>query len=93
VDSVVPQGEVIWGGRIGAAKINAEHARQRAKEAAREADHAEAYAWVATHGGLRRPRAAVADVGQCLNGGLGWLEVECNPCNHPPAARYADQET
>jgi hypothetical protein len=28
--------EVIWGGRIGAAKVNAEHARQRAKQAARE---------------------------------------------------------
>jgi hypothetical protein len=33
---------VIWGGRIGATKINAEHARQRAKQATREADRAEA---------------------------------------------------
>jgi hypothetical protein len=32
-------------GRIGAAKISAEHARQRAKEAAQEADRAETYAW------------------------------------------------
>jgi hypothetical protein len=37
--------EVIWGGRIGAAKINAESARERAKEAAREADSAQCYAW------------------------------------------------
>src|SRR5258705_579490 len=37
--------EVNWGGRISAAKINAESARQRAKEAARESDRAEAYAW------------------------------------------------
>jgi hypothetical protein len=37
--------EVIWGGRIGAVKINAEGARERAMAAAREADRAEAYAW------------------------------------------------
>jgi hypothetical protein len=37
--------EVIWGGRVGAAKINAESARQRAIGAVREADRAEAHAW------------------------------------------------
>jgi hypothetical protein len=36
--------EVIWGGQVRAAKMNVESARQRAKEAAREADRAEAYA-------------------------------------------------
>jgi hypothetical protein len=36
--------EVIWGGRIRAAKMNAEQARQRAIETAREADRAEAHA-------------------------------------------------
>jgi hypothetical protein len=35
---------------------------------------------VGSHGGLRRARAAVPTIGQCLNGGLGWLEVECNRC-------------
>jgi hypothetical protein len=35
------------------------------------------------HGGVRRPSATVADDGQCLNGGLGWLEVECNRCKTP----------
>ena len=53
--------EVIWGGRIGAAKINAEGARQRATKAAREADRAEAYALVAADGRLWRVGAAVAD--------------------------------
>jgi hypothetical protein len=47
--------EVIWGGRIiTAAKINAEQARQRAVEAVREADRAEAlrgpFEWRATAG-------------------------------------------
>jgi hypothetical protein len=36
--------EVIWSSRISGAKMSAEHARQRAMEAAREADRAEAYA-------------------------------------------------
>jgi hypothetical protein len=36
--------EVIFGGQIRAAKLNAEQARQSAKEAAREADRAEAHA-------------------------------------------------
>jgi hypothetical protein len=40
-------------------------------------------------------------IGQCLNGGLGWIEVECNRCKtprepaarrHPPAAGDADLE-
>jgi hypothetical protein len=31
-------------------------------------------------GRLWRAGAAVADDAQCLNGGLGWLEVECNRC-------------
>ena len=40
-----PIAQVIWGGQVRAAKMNAESARQRAKEAACEADRAEAYAW------------------------------------------------
>jgi hypothetical protein len=36
--------QFIWGGRIKLAKMQAEHARQRAVEAAREADRAEAEA-------------------------------------------------
>ena len=37
--------EVIWGGRVSAAKISAEEACKRAVEAVREADRAEAHAW------------------------------------------------
>ena len=53
--------EVIWGGRIGAAKINAENARQRATEAAREADCAEALRMVTANGRLWWTGAAVAN--------------------------------
>src|SRR5712672_2034308 len=73
--------EVIWGGRIRAAKMNAESARQRAQEAAREADRAEAHAWSLRMEGFGGPAQPSPTIGQCLNGRLGWLEVECNRCN------------
>src|ERR1700681_2948862 len=72
--------EVIWGGQVRAAKMNAESARQRAKEAAREADRAEAHAWSVQMEGYGGPAQPSPTIGQCLNGGLGWLEVECNRC-------------
>src|SRR6266702_6834834 len=72
--------EVIWGGRIGAAKINAENARQRATEAAREADRAEAYAWSLRMEGYGGPAQPSPTIAQCLNGGYGWLQVQCRRC-------------
>jgi hypothetical protein len=72
--------EVIWSGQIRAAKANAESARQRAKEAAREADRAEAHAWSLRMEGCGGPAQPSPTIAQCLNGGHGWLEVECNRC-------------
>ena len=72
--------EVIWGGRIGAAKINAESARERATEAVREADRAEANAWSLRMEGYGGPAQPSPTIAQCLNGGYGWLEVECHRC-------------
>src|SRR5450432_1551701 len=72
--------EVIGGGRIRAAKMNAEHARQRAMKAAREADRAEARAWSLRMEGYGDPAQPSPTIGQCIHGGLGWLEVECNRC-------------
>jgi hypothetical protein len=72
--------EVIWGGQIMNAKILARSAREAAKKAAREADHAEAYAWSVQMEGYGGPAQPSPTIGQCLNGGLGWLEVECNRC-------------
>src|SRR4051794_20237063 len=62
------------------AKICAKGARERAQEAAREADRAEAEAWpvrMEGYGGASQPSPTIA---QWLNGGMGWLEVECNRC-------------
>jgi hypothetical protein len=72
--------QVIWGGRVGAAKINAESARQRAKVATREADAAEAYAWSLRMEGFGGPAQPSPTIAQCLNGGYGWLEVKCHRC-------------
>jgi hypothetical protein len=69
--------EVICGGRITAAKINAEQARKQAIEATRDADRAEAHAWslrIEGYGGPAQPSPAIA---QCLNAGCGFLEVKC----------------
>jgi hypothetical protein len=72
--------EVIWGGQVRAAEMNAGSARQRAKEATREADRAEAHAWSVRMEGFGGPAQPSPTIAQCLNGGLGWLEVECNRC-------------
>ena len=72
--------QVIWGGQIMGAKIRAQGARERAKQAIREADRAEAEAWSIRMEGYGGPAQPSPTIAQCLNGGLGWLEVECNRC-------------
>jgi hypothetical protein len=48
--------------------------------AIREADRAEAEAWSIRMEGYGGPAEPSPTIAQCLNGGLGWLEVECNRC-------------
>jgi hypothetical protein len=72
--------EVIWGNRVRATKASAENARKRAIEAAREADRAEALAWSVRMEGYGGPAQPSPTIAQCLNGGLGWLEVKCHRC-------------
>ena len=72
--------EVIWGGRIMSAKMRAETARQEARKAARAADQAEAEAWSVRMEGYGGPAQPSPTIGQCLNGGYGWLEIECCRC-------------
>lgn len=70
----------IYQGRIIGAQIRARGAREAAAKAIREADRAEAEAWsiqMEAYGGPVQPSPTI---GQCLNGGLGWLEVECTRC-------------
>jgi hypothetical protein len=56
--------EVIFGGQVRAAKMNAEHARKRAVEAAREADRAEAHAWSLRMEGFGGPAQPSPTIGQ-----------------------------
>ena len=72
--------QFIWGGRVKLAKMQAEHAGKRAVEAAREADRAEAEAWSLQMEGYGGPAQPSPTIGQCLNGGYGYLEVKCHRC-------------
>ena len=65
-----------FGGRVIGARIRAEAARK----AIREADRAEAEAWSIRMEGYGGPAQPSPTIAQCLNGGLAWLEVECNRC-------------
>src|SRR5215831_11837348 len=67
-------------GRLIGAKIRARSAREMAARAIREADRAEAEAWSVRMEGYGGPAQPSPTIGQCLNGGLGWLEVECARC-------------
>jgi hypothetical protein len=70
----------IYGGRIKGASIRARSAREAALKALREADRAEAEAWSIRMEGYGGPAQPSPTIGQCVNGGLVWLEVECNRC-------------
>jgi hypothetical protein len=72
-----PSRRRIFGDRVRGAKISAEHARQRAKEAVREADAAECLLWSEQMEGFGGPAQPSPTIAQCLNGGYGWLEVMC----------------
>src|ERR1700682_986349 len=72
--------QTIYGGRIIGADIRAKGAREIARKAIREADRAEAKAWSIRMEGYGGPAQPSPTIGQCLNGGLGWLEVECHRC-------------
>jgi hypothetical protein len=74
------QKRLVWGGQIMGAEIHAWHAREEAEKAAREADRAEALAWSLRMEGYGGPAQPSPTIGQCLHGGLGWLEVESNRC-------------
>jgi len=70
----------LFGDRVMGARVRAEGARQRAKEAAREADAAECLLWSEQMEGFGGPAQPSPTIGQCLNGGYGWLEVMCKRC-------------
>jgi hypothetical protein len=70
----------ILGDRVKGARIGAQHARERASQALREADVAECLLWseqMEAYGGPAQPSPTI---NQCLNAGYTWLEVKCQRC-------------
>jgi hypothetical protein len=72
--------EVIFSSRIAGAKIHARFAREEAVKAVRAADRADAEAWSISMEGYGGPAQPSPTIGQCLNGGYGWLQVKCRRC-------------
>jgi hypothetical protein len=64
----------IYGGLIIGPTVRVESARQRVKEAGREADAAECLLWSEQMEGFSDPAQPSPTIGQCLNGGYGWLD-------------------
>jgi hypothetical protein len=79
--------QVIYSSRIRGAKIRAQGAREEAAKAIRAADRAEAEAWSIQMEGYGGPAQPSPTIGQCLNGGYGWLEVELPFAKQSPASR------
>jgi hypothetical protein len=70
----------LFGDRVMGARARAQHAREQATNAAREADAAECLLWSEQMEGFGGPAQSSPTMGQCLNGGYGWLEVQCKRC-------------
>ena len=63
------------------AEIRAKGAREAAQKGAREADRCRNRSLVDRMEGYSGPAQPSPTIAQCLNGGPGWIEVECNRCN------------
>src|ERR1700675_3767709 len=72
--------EVIYGSRVRGAKIRGQAAREEAIKAVRAADRAEAEGWSIQMEAFGGPAQPSPTIGQCLNGGYGWMEVKCRRC-------------
>jgi hypothetical protein len=72
--------EVILDGQNMGAKIHAKHAREEARRPPVKPTRAKAYAWSIQMEGYGGPAQPSSTIAQCIHGGLGWLEVECNRC-------------
>src|ERR1700716_3614212 len=87
----------IFGDRVRGVRTNAQHAREQARRAIREADAAECLLWSEQMEGFGGPAQPSPTIAQCLNGGYGWLEVMCHRCETqariPPDAIRRPRDT
>lgn len=70
----------LWGDRVRSARIRADHARKQADDAIRAADRAACELWSNQMEGFGGPAQPSPTIGQALNGGYGFLEVQCKRC-------------
>src|SRR5258706_9277100 len=88
--------EIIVGSWIAGGKIRAQAARERAEEAIREADRADAEAWAIRMEGYGGPAQPPPTIGQCLNGGArrgpGGRKCCKNPPHPPPRGHPRPRE-
>lgn len=70
----------IFGDRVMAAKVHANHAAQRAVEAMRERDRTACLLWSEQMEGFGGPAQPSPSIAECLNGGYDWLEIMCKRC-------------
>ncbi len=73
--------EVIFGSRHRLWKERIPIARAEAVAAIRKAHRALAEEWSVRMEGFGGPAQPSPTIAQCMNGGLGWLEVECLRCH------------
>ena len=87
--------EVIFGGRIMGAKIRAEHARELAKTAERDADRAEADLWsirMEAYGGPRSRRQPLLNASMAGSDGLRSSATDARRVRACRSMRSADPE-
>src|SRR5947207_8292280 len=70
----------IFGDRVRGARIGALQARDAAQKAARKADAAACLLWSEQMEGFGGPAQPSPTIGQALNSGYGFLEVQCRRC-------------
>lgn len=72
--------ERIWDSRIRGAEMLARSAKEHVVQAQRDADATACLAWSHRLEGYGDAIEPSPTIEQCLNGGFGWLEIQCNRC-------------
>src|SRR5262249_20028087 len=72
--------ERLWGDRVRSARIHYDWAARQAKDALQVAHAAACELWSHQMEGFGGPAQPSPTIGQALNGGYGFLEVQCKRC-------------
>jgi hypothetical protein len=70
----------LWGDRLRSARLHADEARRQAERAKLAADAAACELWSAQMEGFGGPAQPSPTIGQAIDAGYGFLEVQCKRC-------------